>query len=687
MDRDATLDWTLSPVLRGLRDAALETQRQPLPGVPELTLAEAEAWTARPADEPWLVWRARRVAARLAAMPLSFSPGELLVGRPCFRAETADDQAAQAAARAVLAEIPAFPGGDCGHLHPDWPTLFGRGIDGLIADIEALEPTESRRADVVALRGLSAWFERVGEACPDAEVGAVCRRIAHQAPTTLHEAAQLMWGTIAALQVAEDHYLTNPGRVDQVLRGFYEADLAGGRTTPERAFELLCCLYIQLNEIVPAGLALAVIVGGRDAAGQDVTNDLSYLALAARRATQLVYPTVGIAWHEGTPDELVDYGVRMLASGIGCPAFFGDQCIVDGLRAHGVSAADSYRWMNSTCVEIKVAGASNIWVATPYFNLAQALLDGLATAPATFDALSAAVRSVLSARIAEAATSLDATWWRRAVTGGFPLASALTADCVARGVDFDQGGCRYHWVENSFVGLANLVDGLLAVRRLVYEQGELSLAELTEVLAADWAGAEPLRRRVLTALPHYGNDQAEADALAGEWATWLMDETSRHEIGGHRYVPGFFCWIQHEHLGRQTGATPDGRRAGQPLADGAGPAQGRELCGPTAAVLSTTTWSHEAALGGLVHNVKFGAATFARASGRAAVRGVIETYLRRGGLEIQVNVQDRATLLAAQADPEQYRDLVVRVAGYSDYFVHLERGMQDEVIARTEHAV
>ncbi|MBM4087761.1 MAG: hypothetical protein FJ272_23470, partial [Planctomycetes bacterium] len=285
------------------------------------------------------------------------------------------------------------------------------------------------------------------------------------------------------------------------------------------------------------------------------------------------------------------------------------------------------------------------------------------------------------------AMRLDGVWKQRAVTGCFPLASCVIEDCLERGQDFDRGGARYNWVENSTVGLANLVDGLLAVKRLVYDRQELSLADFNDILKKNFQGHEALRQRILNTLPKYGNDDDTADGLAKRWAEFIIASTESHTVGLHRYVPGFFCWIVHERFGAETGATPDGRLAGWPLADGAGAAQGREKRGPTASVLSTTKWSHRPVLGGLVHNAKFSKSLLKTETARKALRGVIETYLRRGGFEIQINVVGKDTLLEAQKHPDQYRDLLVRVAGYSDYFVHLNRNMQEEVIARTEHAL
>ena len=686
-----------------LRERVLDRQQTAIPNIPTLPLIDAQTWSEH-GDSDWLIWRAHRVAARLREMPLSTSAGERIAGCPELRPPTAAEACAIEAVRAQIESIPPFPGGDSGHFHPDFDKLFRLGIGGLIDEIEsqgsgaADAQAAFYRACGIAMEGLADYCRRVADACEAtggphaATLTHICRRIAGEPPATFHEAIQLMFLTIVALWFGEDHGLTTPGRMDQTLRRFYEADVAAGRLTRAEALELISCLYIQLNALLGPGAAISVLVGGRDSEGRDVTSELTYLCLEARQATQLVYPTVGVAWHEGTPEELTDFAGRMLATGIGDPAFFNDELISAGLRDHGVSEADSCNYMNSTCVEIKVVGTSNIWVASPYFNCAQALLDVIddvvdasAPAPADFEAIEDLLAQRLTGLVSAAAEQLDDVWQRRAETGGFPLGSCFIADCLERGADFDRGGARYHWAENSFVGLANLVDGLLAIRQLVFESGELTLVELRAVLRADFAGHEPLRQRILNRLSSYGNDDGEVDALAVEWAERLQAITAAQSVGGHRYVPGYFCWIMHGHLGAATGATPDGRRAGVALADGAGAAQGRERHGPTASVLSTTKWSHRQALGGLVHNVRLSQNLLRNDAGRGAMRDLIETYLRRGGFEIQVNVVSTEVLRDAQENPEAHADLLVRVAGYSDYFVHLDATLQAEVIARTEH--
>ena len=236
--------------------------------------------------------------------------------------------------------------------------------------------------------------------------------------------------------------------------------------------------------------------------------------------------------------------------------------------------------------------------------------------------------------------------------------------------------------------MANLVDSLHAIRTLIFERGELTLAELKTALDKNFEGFEPLRLKLLNRCDKYGNDIDRVDALFGRIIDFIVAECKKYTpmfTNGH-LVPSVFCWIMHEQFGRSTGATPDGRLAGFPLGDGSGPCQGREKRGPTASILSSTKWSHTELIGGVAVNMKFTKKTFNADSRRKAAE-LIRAYLARGGFEIQINIVDRDTLLAARENPEDWRDLVVRIGGYSDYFVRLSPEMQEEVLLRTEHEI
>ncbi len=236
--------------------------------------------------------------------------------------------------------------------------------------------------------------------------------------------------------------------------------------------------------------------------------------------------------------------------------------------------------------------------------------------------------------------------------------------------------------------MANLADSLYVIQTLVYEQKVLTFADLQKALDGNFAGAEDLRHRLLDGVPKYGNDNDAVDTIFCRIVDHIVAECRQYTamLPEGRLIPSVFCWIMHEVFGRETPATPDGRHAGFPLGDGSGPCQGRETAGPSASVLSTTKWSHRELIGGVAMNIKFPKKTFTAESGEK-LRALIHVYLARGGFEMQINVVDRDTLLCAQRDPESYKDLVVRIGGYSDYFTKISPGMQAEVLLRSEHNI
>jgi formate C-acetyltransferase len=500
-----------------------------------------------------------------------------------------------------------------------------------------------------------------------------------------------LWLVTLGVMHGDQVGLVVPGHLDRTLAPFYEADRAAGTLTQEDALVLIESLYLLVNDYIPDGLAMSVMVGGRDSDGNDVTNELSYLCLEALRRTNLIYPTVGVCWHEGTPSELVELAVELIGHGYPTPALFGDETIQRGLRSLGMPADEACRYINSTCVEITPSCASNVWVASPYFPTCTILLDEIAhqvdtkTTAETFDVFRQRYFDRLADIIGVAVDNENKARRDRQEFGRKPLQSVFTRDCIARGRDIDDGGARYNWVECSFVGLANLADSLHVIQREVYEDGGMSLAELKTVLDADFEGFEPVRRRFLDGHPKYGQDCGDVDGLFGKLIAFVRDECGKHrmEPDGSPFVPGAFCWIMHEVLGRECGATPDGRKAGAAFADGCGPAQGREKLGPTAAILSTTSWDHSPMIGGLAYNMKFNRHLFDGPEGFTRLQDLLQTFLRRGGFETQVNVVDAETLRRAREHPETHRDLIVRIGGYCDYFTRLSPEMQEEIILRT----
>lgn len=695
----------------------------------EAELLWARSWLAT-ATEPWnIVRRGRATAAVLEGLTPEIGPDELLVGtfprRPLSDAEQAELDRWRR--EQVLASSPVL--GQRAHMAIDYEILLRRGLRGLRRQIalyrkrldltrpEDLERDAFYRACEIALDGLRRFSQRyaneaerqaaalsAGDPRADElrEIARICRRVPEHPAATFYEALQAVHLVTFALCAGQLMLLFQLGRPDRYLLPYYERDLAAGRLTPELAQELIDCLCLMLSSYTPRGLAVGFMIGGRDPSGRDVSNVLTELFLESIAHTRMAYPGIGLCWNEDTPDHIMQRACELLADGLTHPALFGDDLITRGMLEAGLSPAEACLYQHSTCVELTPIASSNVYVASPYINLVQLLHDLLGVPPlgveadtakvarsartfASFQALLEAYEERLAEAIREAVVEQNTLQMTRYYHGGFPLLSCFVNDCLARGRDIDQGGARYNWIEPSFVGLSNLIDALVAIRQHVFEEKTLDLGRLREALVSDFCGCEDLRLMLLQRTPKYGNDDDTVDALAVRLTAFIADEVRRYRtyLGG-AYHPGFFCWVMHERLGRVTTASADGRRAGQALGDGSGPAQGRERQGPTAAVLSATKWDHTPMLGGIAVNLRF---TRSRqpADFCQGLRSLVETYLRRGGLEIQVNVVDTATLKAARANPEAYRDLVVRIGGYSDYFVGLSPQMQEEIIMRTEH--
>jgi len=655
----------------------------------------------------WQVRRGHQVRDRLSDVALGVDDLELLAGRVV---PAPDDPDEVRDAEAYLRQYPGA-GGQTGHCELDLGPLIECGIDGLASRVrQRMDEATPDTADVCvsflhALEGLSVLADGAAdEAEAHAQLApawrreelevlaASCRRVAAAPPETFRDGLQLVWLAVMGTMHGDQVGLVVPGHLDRTLGPLYEADVAAGRLDRDAALLLLECLYLLINDYIPDGLAIGVMVGGRDETGADVTDELSYLCLEALRRTRLVYTSVGVCWHEGTPMDLVDLAVDLIGSGCANPALFGDETIQRGLKGLGVPPEEACRYVNSTCVEITPSGASNVWVASPYYNTCGLLLEEIAAQAsaagpaASFEAFVSSYRERLAAAVEAGVADQNQARRDRRERGRKPLQSAFTRDCLGRARDLDDGGATYNWVECSFVGLANLADSLQVIREEVYGGG-MSLAELHAIVAGDFDGREDLRQRFLNGYPKYGQGRAEVDALVADTVDFVVEVCGRFgmEPDGAAYVPGAFVWIMHERLGRDTGATPDGRRAGFPFADGCGPAQGRESAGPTAAILSTTSWDHSRMIGGLAYNMKFNTSLFATRRGYDGLRQLILTFLRRGGFETQINVVDAEVLKQARRHPEQHRDLVVRVGGYTDYFVRMSEEMQDEVMLRTAY--
>jgi formate C-acetyltransferase len=380
--------------------------------------------------------------------------------------------------------------------------------------------------------------------------------------------------------------------------------------------------------------------------------------------------------------------VELLARGRSHPAIFNDDVIAKGLESYGVPKEECHDYIHSTCVEITPTASSNVWVASPYTNMAQLLLDTMDREYESFDKHLDEIFLRLDGIIERNFMEQNNHRSVRLENSMNPLLSCFVNDCLKRGLDIERGGARYNWIMPSFVGMANLVDSLFALKKAVYEEKRFGLCDLKKILEDNFEGNEELRRYLLESLPKYGNDIDEVDSYFGIITKHITEECKKYRAihSSGNLIPSVFCWVMHEYFGRNTGATPDGRYAGFPLGDGSGPCQGREMSGPTASILSSTKWAHSELIGGIAVNMKFSKSSLGDSSADT-MKSLIKAFILRGGFEIQINVTDRSLLLEARQNPEEHRDLVVRIGGYSDYFTRLSPQMQDEVILRTEHKI
>ena len=684
----------------------------------EAELHAGRSWLASGSEGSLIVRRGLLAGDILRGLTPVIDEDELLVGKYCHCAPTAEE--AEELDRWSRYGYPAMPKayGQRAHMAIDYALLLREGVAGIRAQIGRyrarldlaqpgdLEKDDFYRACLHALDGMVTLSHKYADltetqaeqAAPERaaelrEIARICRTVPEYPAETFHEALQAIHFVTFCMCAGNQMALFQLGRPDRYLLPYYRRDLAEGRLTEERAQEMIDCLGILLNEYTSRGLAVGLMVGGRDENGADATNELSYLFVRSVGHVRLAYPGVGLCWHRDMPADLTALACRLLARGYSHPALFNDEVITAGLLDLGLPHRDACLYIHSTCVEITPIAISNVYVASPYYNLVQCLHDVLGIPPlggepgelpetASFDELLARYRAHLSELIRDGVLAENRNMLSRAQGGGFPLLSPFVNDCLARGKDIDHGGARANWIESSFVGLANLADALAAIRQTVFEEGMLTLARLRDALLADFAGFDDVRA-LLARAPKYGNDDDRVDELVGCITGLLREECARHRsYWGDPVVPGLFCWIVHEHYGRLTCASADGRAAGFPFADGSGPAQGRERLGPTAAVRSATKWDHSPMIGGIAVNLRFHPDDPERLA--VPLQQTLETFLRLGGFEAQVNVVSAETLRDAQAHPERHRGLVVRVAGYSDYFVGLAPNMQAEVIARTE---
>ena len=573
--------------------------------------------------------------------------------------------------------------------------IFAERHAALAESMAAAEPDPARRAEL-------------------AEIAEVCRRVPARAPRDFREAVQTYWfthlGTITELNGWD---AMSPGHFDRHLEPFYRRDLAAGRIDREKAKEYLSCFCIKVNN-TPAppkvGVTAAesgtyndftqISLGGVDQEGGDASGEVSSILLEALDELHLLQPQPSVHVAAVTAEPFLRQAALVSRKGAGYPSFFNADLIVREQLNAGKTLEDARGGGTSGCVETGCFG-KEAYILHGYLNVPKILelamndgvdpLSGKRVGPATgpaesfgdFEALYAAFEAQLR----------HAVDWKIRVDNKLariyaenvpaPYLSVVVADCIANGKDYYSGGARYNTDYIQCCGIGTVADSLSVLKTMVYDRKRVSMGDLMAALAADWQGREALRQEILATVPFYGNDDEAADSLMRRvFASEIAAIEGRRSLRGPTYRVNMLSTTCHIYFGKKLGATPNGRRAHLPESDGSSPSHGADRRGPTA-VMKSAAKMDQARTGGTLLNQRFLPSTLAGERGVEALSGLVRGYFALGGHHVQFNVVDTATLRKAQAHPDEHRNLLVRVAGYSDYFVDLDIHHQEEIIART----
>jgi len=599
-----------------------------------------------------------------------------------------------------------------------------------LSDPEAFFKQEELKAMAVAADAVIRFAERHAEKAlqmanrePDParraeleKIAEVCRNVPAHAPGDFWEALQAYWfihlGVISELNTWDSFC---PGRLDQHLAPFYEKGLKDGTLTREKAKELLECFWVKFNN-QPAPPKVGVTAaesgtytdfaninnGGLKADGSDGVNEVTYLILEVIDEMRLLQPSSNLQLSKKSPERFLKRGLEIVRKGWGQPSIFNADLVVEELLRQGKSIEDARSGGNSGCVETGAFG-KEAYILTGYFNLTKVLeitlnngrdpLTGKRLGLETgdprdfssyrelFEAFRKQLHHFLDIKV-RGNNIIERIYARHMPA---PFLSLLIDDCIAKGRDYNDGGPRYNTTYIMAVGPGSSTDSLAAIRCHVFDRRDLTMAELLDALAADFKGHEKTRQMLLNKTPKYGNDDEYADSILADLFNAFYDDVNgRKNTKGGCYRVNYLSTTCHVYFGSVTGATPDGRKAYEPLSDGISPVQGADRRGPTAVLKSAARMDH-ARTGGTLLNQKFTPQLLEGEEGIDRLAHLVRSYFKLDGHHIQFNVVTAETLRAAQQNPDKYRDLIVRVAGYSDYFCDLTAALQNEIIARTEH--
>jgi len=544
-----------------------------------------------------------------------------------------------------------------------------------------------------------------GRAAELAEMAGICRKVASQPPETFREALQLLWLVHIIANIGGGSALSF-ARFDQYMYPFYQRDIEQGVLTRDEARALIGCMWLKVNE-PKMRTVQSLCLGGLTPEGEYGATELTRLCLEVCREVTQPYPNLSLRVCRDTPEWVWDEVVETMKAGIGHPMVLNDDTWVPNFERLGYPPEAARDYYNMGCVEMMIQGQTAHWAGCGLVDM-PGLLElvfrngagnmagdtgpqtGALDSFRTFDDFLAAYIEQIGHRARLCRTQAERQeqdWFGKLYD---PFGSALIDDCVEKGFDMYQGGGRFARIRPvSSWGIGTAADALVAIKRLVFDEQRMTLQELWEILQHNYEAHEELRVELERRMPCFGNDDGEVDEIARRIFAAYTDAVHALNDGTlpGTFVTVMFSYTSHIHGGEVIAATSNGRHRSETISNGIGPTQGKDTNGPTRLINSVTSLDHSRMTGACAFNLKLSPNLVRGETGSAALKALLKTYVEQGGCQVQVNFVDQETLIDAQKHPERHRNLIVRVAGYSEYFNHLDRRLQDEVIRRTAHGV
>ena len=549
------------------------------------------------------------------------------------------------------------------------------------------------------------------------EISNYCNKLSENPPESFREALQSVWFLFVILQMESNASSFSPGRLDQYLYPYYKEDIKSGRLDNKKAIELLDALFIKFNQIVYmrnahsakyfAGFPIGfnVTIGGQTKEGTDSTNELTYLILKTQDHIRLPQPNLTARLHKNSPDEFISECSRVIGLGNGMPQIVNDENIVPALETIGIDEKDCLDYALVGCVELSTQGNYLGWSDAAMFNLVKVLeltlndgkcmISGSQIGLKTgsfydfndYSALKSAFRKQIDFFINKMILACNVVEKCHQLHLPSAFLSSVVDDCLEIGKDVTVGGAKYNLSGIQAIQAANIADSLAVIKKLVFEDKTITKEAFLDALLTNFEGNEQLRQYCINRIPKYGNDIAWVDELGAEWVIYFAEKLRHYwNYRGGGFHMGLYTVSAHVPMGQNVGATPDGRLACAPLADGGmSPMYGRDIQGPTAVLNSVSRLHSNLATNGSLLNMKFLPSLFENTVDREKFTSLLKSFVDLPINHVQFNVVTADELIKAKADPESYRGLTIRVAGYTAYFTELADDLQDEIIKRTTH--